>query len=261
MCAEGSKDFGPIREDYTFFEDHATEAAEDLRAYLPHLAPLRKRDEISMLDFGCGEGRFTERFLADAGFAADRLQLRLVEPDPVYRQEAAARLCEYSTRPIVVDERLPDGLQASVDFILSNHVLYYVADLHHEVDRLIGALRLEGLLLTAMGGRENIWIDFWLRGFALINQPIPFYTGEDLQTVLAERQLSTETEDVEYELSFADTTDNRLKILRFLFGKYLSELPQQKLLAFFEPYSDNGKVFIPTRHKHFVVRCDRSSTA
>ena len=40
MSVTSIKNFGPIRDDYLFFEEHATEAAEDVRTYLPHVHAL-----------------------------------------------------------------------------------------------------------------------------------------------------------------------------------------------------------------------------
>ena len=37
MSAISSKNFGPILNDYAFFEKHATEATQDLLACAPHL--------------------------------------------------------------------------------------------------------------------------------------------------------------------------------------------------------------------------------
>lgn len=38
MSKNPAKDFGPIADDYAFFETHATEAEQDVRAYGERLA-------------------------------------------------------------------------------------------------------------------------------------------------------------------------------------------------------------------------------
>jgi hypothetical protein len=87
MSETSSKQFGPIHDDYAFFEAHATEAAEDLRAYGPPLHALTNKSElIRMLDFGCDAGEFTTKFLPLLRFPPEQLQLFLLEPDEVYRQ-------------------------------------------------------------------------------------------------------------------------------------------------------------------------------
>ena len=94
------KAFGPIRDAYAFFQRHTTETEADIRAYLPHLlAATMGEQPIRMLDFGCGDGAFTAALLDHASWLPARLQLALVEPDDVYRQQAVARLQAYTTQP------------------------------------------------------------------------------------------------------------------------------------------------------------------
>ena len=93
MCPRSSKPFAPIRDAYAFFLQHGTETEADLRAYLPHLPSLAPADRtLRMLDFGCGDGAFTAALLEHVCWPTTRLQLALVEPDDVYRQQAVARL-------------------------------------------------------------------------------------------------------------------------------------------------------------------------
>jgi ubiquinone/menaquinone biosynthesis C-methylase UbiE len=81
MTKNPEKDFGPIADDYDFFECHATEAEQDARAYLAAIADAVPREgPIRLLDFGCGAGTFTSRFLTMAGWPGERLRLTLVEP-------------------------------------------------------------------------------------------------------------------------------------------------------------------------------------
>lgn len=86
--ASGStKDFGPVRADYAYFEEHATEAAEDARTYAPHARSLANaKRSIRMLDFGCGEGTFTLRFLGATGLPSGSWSISLIEPDGVNRR-------------------------------------------------------------------------------------------------------------------------------------------------------------------------------
>ena len=81
MTKEPAKDFGAIADDYAFFESHATEAEADVRAYATHLSGISPDGEtVRMLDFGCGSGSFTARFLEQVGWPPERLKLTLVEP-------------------------------------------------------------------------------------------------------------------------------------------------------------------------------------
>lgn len=57
MSKNPAKDFGEIASDYAFFEQHATEALEDARAYQEHVATINSAGRvINLLDFGCGSG-------------------------------------------------------------------------------------------------------------------------------------------------------------------------------------------------------------
>jgi len=151
MNQSSSKPFAPIRDAYAFFLQHGTEVEADIRAYLPHLPHLTATDRaLRMLDFGCGDGAFGAALLGHLRWPATRLQLTLLEPDTVYRQQAVARLQSYSTQPVQAWPALPPALQASFDLVLANHVLYYVPDLDGTLTALHYALAPAGLFLTAI---------------------------------------------------------------------------------------------------------------
>jgi len=64
MSQTSSKPFGPIRDAYAFFQQHATETEKDIRAYLPHIHGVSMGDSpLRTLDFGCGDGGFTAALL------------------------------------------------------------------------------------------------------------------------------------------------------------------------------------------------------
>ena len=82
MSEASSMHFGSIRDDYAFFLQHSTEAAADLHAYAPHFHGLAMGDEsYRMLDFCCGDGGFTAKFLVQSQWLPERLWLAIVEPD------------------------------------------------------------------------------------------------------------------------------------------------------------------------------------
>jgi trans-aconitate methyltransferase len=102
------KNFGPIADDYTFFEKHSTEAQEDARAYVKRLAGIvPARGAIQLLDFGCGSGTFTARFLDQTGWPPARLRLTLVEPVEAARRQAAVRVARYTEHSVAHWARLP----------------------------------------------------------------------------------------------------------------------------------------------------------
>jgi SAM-dependent methyltransferase len=249
-----SKNFGPIREDYRFFEEHATEAAEDVRAYLPHVhALVTESGPIRLLDFGSGSGRFACQFLARARFPRERLWLSLVEPEEGYRQQAIDQLQPFTAHPLQAWPALLPDLAAHFDLVLANHVFYYVPNLADVLAGILRALTPSGLFLTAMAGQRNILIQFWNACFAWIGKPVPFHTAEDLEVTLARQGASYRKQAIQYELVFADAEENRVKILRFLLGSYFAEVPRQAMVELFTPYAQAGRIVIQTVHEQFVI--------
>lgn len=256
MAKHPEKDFGPIADDYAFFERHATEAENDARAYLTAIADAVPREgPIRMLDFGCGAGSFTARFLTMAGWPADRLQLKLVEPVESARREAAGTLARFSVSPIVDAPSLaPNEIANCFDVVIANHVLYYVPDLRQQLAQLSELLSPTGLFVTAIAGRANALIEFWTTAFKLLGREVPHYTSEDVAVALQSLGVHCENREVPYELSFPDTEENRLHIIRFLLADYLPQLPLQPLLEQFDRYQRAGKIEIHTSSDHYTIR-------
>jgi hypothetical protein len=91
------------------------------RAYGKRLAGIVPTEGvIRMLDFGCGSGSFTVRFLQQAGWPPARLLLMLIEPVESARRQAIARLAGYTEHPVVEAAALPGGAVARFDIILAN---------------------------------------------------------------------------------------------------------------------------------------------
>jgi SAM-dependent methyltransferase len=255
MSQTSSKSFGPIRDAYTFFQQHATEAEEDIRAYLPHIHSLVQGDSLlRILDFGCGDGVFSAALLAGAHIPPARLRLTLVEPDEVYRHQAVERLQPFTTQPIQAWPALPTHLQAGVDLVVANHVLYYVPNLHGTLSDLLRTLATPGLFLAAMGGWDNTLAQFCLHCFDVMGKPFPFHTSEDCETVLTSLGETYCTEDVHYTLIFPDTEEHRLTMGRFLMGDDFHAVPQQAMVQGFDPYTHAGQISMQIMHRHYMVR-------
>jgi SAM-dependent methyltransferase len=253
--SDSSKQFGPIRADYEFFQTHSTECDADIRAYLPHLAAAAAgTGPIRVLDFGCGDGQFSSRLYPRSPLPPARLELSLVEPDDDYRESAIQRLRPFTSRPPRAWPALPTDLVACFDLVLSNHVLYYVTDLDGTLASILRSLASGGCFLTAMAGQRNGLIQFWNRCFELIGMPVPFHTSEALEALLARRSERYSKADVRYEMSFPDREENRLSIVRFLLGGYFPRVPRQAMLDLFDPYVESSEVKMHLVHDQFAVR-------
>lgn len=255
MDTNAAKDFDSIADDYVFFERHATEAQEDAGVYLRQVAGIATTSgAVRMLDFGCGSGAFTMRFLELTGWAPDRLQLTLVDPAVSVRRQALARLAPFTAAPIADSDGLPCDLGEGFDVVLSNHALYYVTDLEGTLSRLIGALAPTGVLLAAVAARTNALIEFWIAGFKLMGREVPYNTSEDVERVLQALGANYAKRQVAYRLSFPDTDENRMRIIRFLLADHLAHMPLSPLLQMFDRYSHGGRIEIHTDSDHFTLR-------
>ncbi|MCB0376453.1 MAG: methyltransferase domain-containing protein [Sinomicrobium sp.] len=248
------KSFDHILEDYAFFERHATEMENGLRAARAHVANIRTSERpFRLLDFGAGAGSFTRAFLWETDLHRRmKLDLTLVEPGAMAREQAFDRLRTFTGRPISILEELPDGMTTRFDLIISNHAIYYVPDLNQTINRLLHHCSAVGKALISAAGSENFLVRLWDYGFDLIDGTPPFYRAEDLEVVLEKNGLNYSCERVFYELNFPDSTENRMKILRFLFGDYLSAFPIYRLLDFFDTYLVKGEIRIKTSYYLYV---------
>jgi SAM-dependent methyltransferase len=255
MSQTSSKPFGPIRDAYAFFQQHTTEAEEDVRAYMPYLHGLSPGHKpIRMLDFGCGDGGFSATFLVCAHLPHERLQLALVEPDDAYRYQAIGRLQSFTTQPVCAWPALPPHLQACFDLVLANHVLYYAPDLDGTLSAILRVLATPGLFLVAMAGQKNTLAQLCIRCFTLLGQPNPFHTAEDLEVALARQGVEYSKEDVHYDFIFPDAAENRLTVMRFLLGSTYHDISPHAMLELFDPYARDGQIVMRPVHEHFMVR-------
>lgn len=255
MSNNPAKDFGEIATEYTFFEEHSTEAQEDVRAYQEHVAAVTPLDGIvNMLDFGCGSGTFTERFLEQAGWSPKQLRLTLVEPVESARGKAVARLGRFADSPLAESSALPNAFDQGFDVVLANHVFYYVPDLRDTLRRLIAALAPTGVFLMAIAPRTNAMCEFGERCFKLMGREMPYNTSEDIEAALQSLNAAYDKQHVPYQLSFADSRESRMQILRFLLADHLTRLPGHQLLDWFDQYSVAGRVEIHTETDHYTLR-------
>jgi trans-aconitate 2-methyltransferase len=82
---------------------------------------------------------------------------------------------------------------------------------------------------------------------------VPYYAGEDVEATLSAWRAAFRTTKSYYQLRFPDSTENRLKILGFLFGEYLEEISPQRLLGEFDRYVVRDHIEMNTHSVHFTV--------
>jgi SAM-dependent methyltransferase len=234
---------------------HSTEAEQDLSHYLPFVRPLGAEGKsIRLLDFGCGGGEFSVRFIAAAGFPAEKLTIALVDPDEGYLKQAATRTQVHTTATVSAWPSLPPELKECFDLILANHVFYYVIDLDQTLRRVLNALAVGGLFLISMAGRKHDLVQLGERCFALINRPYPYHRSEDLEQSLARLGQAFQVYQVPVDLVFPDQEENRLKVLRFLLSDHFAQMDRREILKLFDAYSVDGSIVIQTFHNHYVIR-------
>lgn len=257
-----AKDFGSIENDYAFFMAHATEAENDAAEYLRALSGFANgRISIRLLDFGCGAGDFTHRLASALNWRPETLRWTLVEPVRHHREAAARRLTQFSRHPIDCFEKLPAAPLPRFDLVLSNHALYYVDDLGATLAQMFESLDAHGKMLLAIAGRDNPLIQLWQVGFALLGRPVPYRTAEDVEAILRHRGARIEISQVPYQIRFPDSMENRRRILHFLFGDYLRDIPTERLIGEFDRFLRGGHIEIDAHSRHFTLVAAANPTA
>lgn len=173
---------------------------------------------------------------------------------------AVARVKPLTDEPIVQASELPSEHTPRFDLILSNHALYYVGDLKPCARRLLTLLSPGGLMLIAMAGWDNTLMRLWKTGFALVNRPVPYNSAEDLEAILDLVEATYRKARSPYEIRFPDSEENRMSILRFLFGEHLRDMPRDRLLAEFDPYVRANQIEISTHSDHYALSARVSKT-
>ncbi|MBI1247600.1 methyltransferase domain-containing protein [bacterium] len=251
------KDFGSIETDYEFFMAQSTEAESDIEQYVRHLSRFDAgRTSIRWLDFGCGNGEFTQRLLSRLHWSPALLQLTLMEPVRHQRQLAARRLAGFSRRKVETWDQFPDSDEQKFDLIISNHVLYYVDNLQETVQQMARRIALGGKVLLAMASWENELLKIWKAGFGLLGIPVPYYTAEDVEAAWRDLGFQVNKTHSDFELRFPDSEENRLKILRFLLGEYLPRIPIGELLNMLDRYVDGDEFLMETFSESFVIQSE-----
>jgi SAM-dependent methyltransferase len=251
---EVRKRFSLIKEDYAFFEAHTSEAEMASEAFRAAIESLRlPAPPVRVLDFGCGSGAFLDRLIARSVLGTKDLAISLVEPDDAYRREAETRLRPHSRHPVTAWRTLPQEDGLVFDLVLSNHVLYYVGDLESVVTGLLATLRTDSAMIVNLAGPRNHLIQCWDLGFSLLGRPVPYFNAADVEAVLVRAGTRYAKGDVVSRLSFEDSSENRLKIVRFLMGEHFEGVPVDAVLGFFDAFQANGRIEVPQVDELFLL--------
>jgi trans-aconitate 2-methyltransferase len=251
------KDFTDIRGDYAFFEEHSTEARANLLALVPQVAQVvAQSGHVRLMDFGCGSGRFTEMLLKELEVDSARLELTLVEPVVPYLASARAQLASFSSLPIRAASTVSAlSSRQAQDAIVSNHVLYYVPSIDDAVASLLDRVAPDGRLLVTFGTDDNGLILGWEHCFEAHGQKVPYFKMGALKAALAKAGARFESIPIASMLSFDDSYENRMRIVRFMTGTHFAEMPKHdSMAAFFDSYSRSGRVDLPLHDELIVAR-------
>lgn len=255
MQSTPKKVFSDILESYQFFERHSTEAEKILAICRNLVQGWNSKKQIkSVLDFGCGSGKFMESLLLQGTLPYQSLNLNLAEPDPVYKGEALNRLQPYLNNPIsFVGHDLTD-VSAKYDLIIANHVLYYVDDLRKIITKLKGTLAPGGHLMITISDARNPLTHLLLRHFELRNLECPYYTFRCVDQKLRELGLSYIPMEARSELRFNNTIENRDKIISFILGSHRQLKHRSMVEEFFERYSEGTQIRIPLVDQIMIIK-------
>ena len=249
-----TKDFSPIHADYAFFEAHSTEAHADMEGYLPFLRrQLQTKATLHWLDFGCGSGNFTSQLFARLQASPENLHISLVEPVAIYRQEARIRLQRFTAYTIDAWATLSRHAFQSYDLALANHVLYYVPDLPGVVEQIIRSLKPSGRFLIAMAGSDNALAQIWTSSYPLLGKSLPYHTAEVLEKVLDRLPYPYHKQRIDYTVRFADSEQNRLHMLHFMFADHFDERHREQFLLLLDPYKEGDEIVIRSHHEQYQV--------
>ena len=146
MSKNPEKDFGPIADDYAFFEDHATEAEQDAQAYLERLRGMAPAQGVlRMLDFGCGSG-----ILAIAALLLGARQAVGTDIDPQALEASRDNATRNGIDPARFPVYLPADLPAKpAEVVVANILAGPLVSLAPQITSLVapgGRLALSGIL-------------------------------------------------------------------------------------------------------------------
>lgn len=250
---ERQTSYEDIHEDYSFFLEHSDEHEIGRQVMLREIAEAFGRvSALRWLDFGCGGGEFLAEALEVWKDRPSSLQLSLVDVDSKYVEQAMERI-----NPLVDQVEGSDQLESlsgPFDLITSNHALYFASDLGATIKELYARLAEGGLCFIQIGGYENQFCRMWKQAYSEANQPVPYYVADDLEAVLEEQGIPYAAHDIGCATRFADTLENRLNMLNFIFMDAVKQFGQEALLPMLDACLVNDQIVMENKNQYFLIR-------
>lgn len=242
-----SKSFQNLRDDYAFFEECVNEKEGALRAWRPSLEALRDvPGPLRLLDFGAGDGAFTQDVLQVLGRDYQDVELTLLEPAEWSRTKASERFSGTGLSKFSVLESLTE-LKGDFDLILSHHVFYYVPDLLSTLTTLKSCLAEQGRFLAVVTSERSGAGSLQEKALDLAGLISPYRTGPQAKDDFLSVFPKTEVCRFDMTLSMQDTLENRESIMRFLVGEFRESIPWKQAVALFDPFADGTEIKVPSQ--------------
>jgi hypothetical protein len=236
------KSFAELHQAHAFFGAHSGEADADVQALVAVLGPkVRNNSNLRVADYGSGDGSLLGGLLSKLAIDPSKLQLSLVEPDPLYLAEAMERLEPYST--CAITGRPQWSVPRPFDLLICTHVLYYVPSLKAALADLVARVSQTGVLCAVMGRADYPCVDLWLSLFRYCGIEFPYYLSTDLEGELRRALLSYEKCHAPFVIEFPDNARNRTTFVRFLMGHHFDGLRSPAgALALLDRYQRRGSI-------------------
>jgi len=240
--------------DYDFFVAHTTEKrviVENLvRIVKSRLQPSGK---VEVLDFGSARGALSEALIQNIEGLRERTTFSVVEPEATFRKDSVSRLGSYSRNSVRAWKFLPAKFQKRFHIVLANHVLYYIDDFNSVNKRILGSLADGGVYIITLSNEDSSLVKI-IESLGESQRASYIKTLEKSLDSLGAQYSYTQ---VQSELKFPDSIENRKRVLRFMFGNDYDTYREKTLLASFERYRVNENIVLPLSDNIYEIRNQR----
>ena len=245
--SKSCKSFLGLEDDYAFFEECVGEKVGTLQAWSPFLNELKgRKSSLKILDFGAGNGQFTQQILELACSCPNLLELSLLEPTESSRIKARELFTDANLSRLEVVASLDELQGRDFDLILSHHVFYYVPKLEGVLRELKSKLGPQGCFLASITGERSGAGGLQQSALDLAGLSNPYWTGPQCLESFLKVFPEAKTMPFQMSLDMQDSLENRASILRFLVGEFREQLPWKEALRVFDPFSDGKRISVPS---------------